>query len=592
MPGKRTKPTRPPEWLDLTFVRLANTLARKMGEAGDKSDDAFTRVNLLTGRFSEWVAARFLDRGFEKAAARRLGELEDARAESAKRFSKAAPDCRELCGNDSMSGYGRAPADPVLVLRTFCNVVIRVHTSLPDADMADVALSSFREVVLPQLHAHLSRIESLSRIEAPSGPSSIWPALLSNDGNESFGSSRMPSDVMRMVADGRLARRHFDSTSPKLRRPSVDLAALKRESASRLKALRSLAARASLFVWLLLRNAAKSDATWEATRKLAAEYVALDEELEQQVVVPLGQTQLEFTSSNLMELCDRAHHAAIALLGGQLSSASGKSFPQIRRQILSYARQTSNPTEAEIRGDFAGSLNRLNDRLSTLSPSECLAYAFHVSRKTTIRLSPDGQIEDDPLKLKASELTCDLLRSAAGSADRDIRSVALRYLAGYVTNPRFICGADDFEECPKWIANYEKAEPGSLLARHFRARHLFVIGKDEAAAVNYRVLFVRAMPSGELKADPSGPLGIMLARSQQQQLTDMECISYLLPECYALVERLLDGKRQPADKETPMQRDIRRISEAHFGVSCKDWRLEEARIMAGFALRCRLVGAR
>jgi len=46
--------------------------------------------------------------------------------------------------------------------------------------------------------------------------------------------------------------------------------------------------------------------------------------------------------------------------------------------------------------------------------------------------------------------------------------------------------------------------------------------------------FVRAMPSGELKADPKGPLGIMLASSQSQQLTDMECISYLLPECYAL----------------------------------------------------------
>lgn len=586
MARKRLKPETPPEWLDLTFVRLANTLARKMGGGVDQSADAFTRINVLTGKFSEWVSARFLDRKFEKAAARRLGELEEARKRAADSFAKAVPDCRGHCGAEVTAGYGCAPADPVLVLRTFCNVVIRVHTSLPQADMSDVAFASFRIVALPQLHAHLTRIEA----KVPAG---LWPELKGNDGNELFsGRPRTPSGLARMVVEGLLARRHFDPTSPKLRQPVVNANAIDREEDKNLEALRRLALKSSKFIWLLLRKAARSDSTWEAARRLAEEYLSIDEESGQQVSTGLGRAQLEFCTMNLPELCDRAHQAALASFGGGLSGTSGKSFPQVRREILFYASQTANPTEAEIRGDFAGSIDRLKDRLPTLSPSECLAYAYHFSRKTTPRMQPDGKLEDEPLKLRASKLTCDLLRAAAGSSDRDIKSVALRYLAGYLTNPRYICGADDFKECPRWISKYEEKAPGSLLVKHFWARHLLASANVEAAAVNYRVLFVRAMPSGELKADPKGPLGIMLASSQSQQLTDMECISYLLPECYALAGRLLDGKLRPSDPESEMQRDIRRISEAHFGVSCKDWREEESRIIAGFERRAKLIGSR
>lgn len=586
MESMRPKSGKPPEWLDLTFVRLANKLARKLGGSADVSDDPFTKINLMTGKFSEWVSARFLDRRFEKAAARRLSELEDARKYAADTFAKAVPDCRLSCGTDVPAGYGCAPADPVLVLRTFCNVVIRVHTSLPQANMTDVAFAAFRCVALPQLHAHLSRIEA--KVAAD-----LWPELNGNDGNELFPvPSRTPSGLVRMVVDGLLARRHFDSSSPKLRHPVLDTNAIKREKDKELAAQRNLAFQASELLWLLFRKAATSDSTWEAARRLAEEYLAINEESGQQVATGLGQTQLEFSAMNLAELCDRAHQTALASFGGNISSTAGKSFPQIRRQILFYASQAGNPTEAEIRGNFAGSIDRLKDRLPTLPPSECLAYAYHFSKKTTLRLNSEGQLEDDPIKLRAAELTCSLLASAAGTSDRDIRAVALRYLAGYVSNPRFICSAKNLEECPDWIDHYEKGEPGSLLVKHFRARYLLASGKEEAAAVNYRVLFVRAMPSGELKAGPSGRLGLMLARSQSQQLTDMECISYLLPECYALAGRLLDGKKQPSDAETNMQRDIRRISEAHFGVSCKDWRLEEARIVAGFALRSRLLGVR
>lgn len=586
MARNRQKPEPPPEWLDLTFVRLANTLARKMGGAKEQSEDGFTRINLLTGRFSEWISTRFLDRGFEKAAARRLGELEKARKQAADSFAKAVPDCRGPSGADLTSGYGCAPADPVLVLRTFCNVVIRVHTSLPQADMADVVFASFRCVVLPHLHAHLSRIED--KISA-----SLWPELKGNDGNELLpGKSRTPSGLARMVVDGLLARRHFDASSPKLRHPVIDTYAIKREKDKGLELQRTIALRSSEFLWLLLRKAARSDATWEAARRLASEYLSIDEESRQQVTAGLGRSHLELGAMTLADFCDQAYQTTIAGLGEGVSRQTGKSFPQIRRDILLYASRAVNPTEAEIRGNFEGSIAQLTDRLPMLTPSECLAYAYHFSRKTTLRLNADGQLEDEPLKLKASQLTCGLLRSAAASDDRDIRTVALRYLAGYVTNPRYICGADDFKECHQWISRYEKEAPGNLLAKHLWGRHLLASGKNEAAAVNYRILFVRAMPSGELKADPKGPLGIMLASSRTQQLTDMECISYLLPECYALAGRLLDGKLRPSDTESDMQRDIRRISEAHFGVSCKDWREEEARIIAGFELRSKLLRIR
>lgn len=595
MAGNREKPEKPPEWLDLTFVRLANSLPAKMGDGQEKGHDAFTAVNGLTGRVANWVASRFLDRRFEKAAARRLGELEKARVESAGRFAKAMPDCRRLTSHADQRGYGCSPADPALVLRVFCNVVIRVHTSLPEAGLSDVALGAFRTVALPQLHAHLSRIEACV---AP-GP---WPALLNNDGVQQFNGSWAPMEVARLVAEGKLERRHFDSSSPKLCPPRKlkdgDEDIGREKDATKAEARRAVL-RAAGLLHMLLRKAARSDAAWNVAKRMAGEYVALEEESGQQVVTGLGSSQLEFSSMNLMELCDRAHFEVISSLGGRTVSMLGKSFPQIRRQILAYASQAANPTEAEIKGDFAGSVERLgerlqgiDDRLPELSPSECLAYAYHVSKRTAIRLGKDGKVEADAVRLKASLLTCDLLRSAAEAEDRDIRNVALRYLAGYITNPRYLCGADDFRECHKWIARYEKAEPASLLAKHFRARHMLASGNKRDAEDNYRVLFVRAMPVGELRTGPSGPIGVVPAKGQSQQLTDMECISYLLPECYALAGSLLDEKQSPADDETAMQRDIRRISEAHFGVSCADWRREETSIIAGFELRSRLLGSK
>jgi hypothetical protein len=93
------------------------------------------------------------------------------------------------------------------------------------------------------------------------------------------------------------------------------------------------------------------------------------------------------------------------------------------------------------------------------------------------------------------------------------------------------------------------------------------------------------MPTSDIKSSPLGSLGLIPTNNQQHHLTDIECISYLLPECYAICGRIFEDKIINSTDETPMQRNIRRISEAHFGICCNDWRLEERRILGGFKLR-------
>jgi hypothetical protein len=93
------------------------------------------------------------------------------------------------------------------------------------------------------------------------------------------------------------------------------------------------------------------------------------------------------------------------------------------------------------------------------------------------------------------------------------------------------------------------------------------------------------MPTSDIKSSPMGSLGLLPSKNQVHHLTDIECISYLLPECYAISSKLFENKDTTSPEESSMQRNIRRVSEAHFGICCNDWKLEERRILAGFKLR-------
>lgn len=575
-----------PEWIDLTFVTLANRLSSRKDPDNKKSgkeSDASTKINRLTREVLNWIKGKISTGSIEKQAEKKLNDLEKARKTAADNFSKSLPDINiQEFKTDSQLGTC-APADPVKVLRTFCNVVIGVHTTLPNAEMTDVVAATFRMVALPQLHAHLHHIELItSRIELEKN-TKLWPkSLKTKDGEEKFKQKGKitPSVIAELIVNNELQRKDINTTSPKLKstwhteQKSDDPIVVQINKALNL-------------LEILLRKAAATDATWEMAKQFAKEYLELEEQSNEQVITGLSTSYLDIANTlNLGELCDQAHLTVIAsLTKTSLEPFSRKkSFPQQRREILVYASQTINPNESEILKDLPSSINKINHKLYDLTDTECLAYAYHFSRKTTIKLNSKNEVIHDELTIKAAELTCKLLERATETNREDLKVVALRYLAGYLTNPRFFCTKDYFARSERWINNYKTLEKNSLITKHFEARYQYIDGKFDLVTRNYSQLFLRAMPVSD-KSSPIGSLGLMQFKNQDHHLTDIECISYLLPECYAISGKIFENNTIHPSEETPMQRNIRRISEAHFGICCNDWKLEERRILAGFKLR-------
>ena len=136
MVEKKIKSIKLPEWSDLTFVTLANRLSSRKKDINDKNpkksdteSDSFTRINGLTNQLIEWIRGKILNEDFEKQAEKKLRNLEKSRKKAADNFLKSLPDINiPEYKIDSQFGIF-APADPVKVLRTFCNVVIGVHTT-------------------------------------------------------------------------------------------------------------------------------------------------------------------------------------------------------------------------------------------------------------------------------------------------------------------------------------------------------------------------------------------------------------------------------------------------------------------------------
>lgn len=582
MVEKSHKSTKTPEWIDLTFVTLANRLSsRKIAgekKSNLKESDTFTKINRLTNQVFEWLRGKIENNDFERQAEQKLNDLENARKKAADNFLKSLPDINitEFKTDTQLGLY--LPADPVKVLRTFCNTVIGVHTTLPSAEMIDVVSASFRIVVLPQLHAHLHHIE----VKADK---TLWPKSLkrTDGGIDKFISERFitPSVIAKLVVNNELQRKHLESSSPKLRGEWHSDSKSSEEVVHQINKSMDL-------IRLLLRKAAKSDVTWEIAKQFASEYLELEEQSNQQVVTGLSTTYLDFTNiMNLGELCDQAHQTIVASLTSSslVPSSRQKSFPQRRREILFFANSNINPTEREILSDLNKSINDVTARLNLLTVTECLAYAYHFSRKTTLKLNSQNEIIHDPLTIRACELTCRLLEEATKTNEVELKVLALRYLAGYLTNPRFYCISNYYKKSDKWIKMYVELEGHSLIATHFLARRQYVEGSYTEVKKNYSKLFLRAMPTSDIKSSPMGPLGLLPSKNQVHHLTDIECISYLLPECYAISSKLFENRDTNQSVESPMQRNIRRISEAHFGICCNDWKLEERRILAGFKLR-------
>jgi len=578
MVEKNAKSTKTPEWIDLTFVTLANRLSSRrdpINKKSDKESDSFTKVNMLTNQVFEWLRGKIQNEDFEKRAEKKLNDLEKARKKAEDNFLKSLPDINiSEFKTDSQLGLSK-PANPVKVLRTFCNTVIGVHTTLPSAEMLDVVSAAFRIVILPQLHAHLHHIE----IKADK---KLWPkSLRTNDGLGKFEGIITPSKIAELIANNELLRKHLDSSSPKLNSEWHSDSESNDEVVNQINKSMDL-------IRLLLRMAARNDATWELAKQFATEYLNLEEQSSQQVVTGLSTSHLDFTNiMNLGELCDQAHQTIVANLTRStlVPFSRQKSFPQKRREILLFANLSINPNEREILGDLSKSINDVSARLNLLTVTERLAYAYHFSRKTTLKFNPQNEIRHDPLTIRASELTCRLLEEATETNEIELKVIALRYLAGYLTNPRFYCTSDYYKKSDKWIKMYVELEGHSLIGTHFQARRQFAEGKYIEVKKNYSKLFLRAMPTSDIKSSPMGPLGLLPSKNQVHHLTDIECISYLLPECYAISSKLFENNDVNYSEESPMQRNIRRVSESHFGICCNDWKLEERRILAGFKLR-------
>jgi hypothetical protein len=586
MVEKAKESTKLPEWIDLTFVTLANRLSSRKDPENKKSrkeSDASDKINRLTREVLNWIKGKIPSGNIEKQAEKKLNDLEKARKTAADNFLRSLPDINiSEFKTDSQLGIC-APADPVKVLRTFCNVVIGVHTTLPNAEMTEVVGATFSIVALPQLHAHLHHVELItSRIELEKNIK-FWPkSLETKDREEIFHREGKitPSVIAKLIANNELQRKDVNTTSPRLKSgwhseyKSKDPVAIQVNKALNL-------------LEILLRKAAATDATWEMAKRFSKEYLQLEEQSNQQVITGLSTSYLDIANiMNLGELCDHAHQKIVASLT-QSSAAPftrKKSFPQQRREILVYASHTINPNESEILHDLRSSIGKITQRLYNLTDTECLAYAYHFSRKTTIQVNNKNEIIHNELTIKAAELTCRLLERATETGREDLKVVALRYLAGYLTNPRFYCTKEYFAQTERWINNYQSLEKNSLITKHFQARYQYIEGKFDLVTRNYSQLFLRTMPVSD-KSSPIGSLGLMQFKNQDHHLTDIECISYLLPECYAISGKIFENKPINLSEETPMQRNIRRISEAHFGVCCNDWKLEERRILAGFKLR-------
>jgi len=202
-----------------------------------------------------------------------------------------------------------------------------------------------------------------------------------------------------------------------------------------------------------------------------------------------------------------------------------------------------------------------------------MGYAYYMSRRCLIQVDRAMGESEEIVSNQAAELTYDLMDHAFEVGDPATQQIALRYLAGFCTNPRFRCTIKAQEKAEEWIKLYGSSSSKGMV-KLFKARLSYARGEDTVALRHYQEIFMRALPP-EFSEAPKRATAV---------LEDHEALAYLLPECYALAGELLDTKATRTDGETELQRHIRRAGVAHFGIEC-NWPLEAKRIVAGFAYR-------
>jgi len=561
------------DWKMLTLVGLADRLvARTSVEKDPLANNARKNRWSASKSILRFILKRFSRESSQDIAVQRLRNLDDARTKAIAAFKGRMPDGRARYKSALAKGASLAfePAEPEVILKAFCFVALRVRSTATNAELEDIVWHSFRHVVAPQLAAHLFLIEGAFPEK------SQWPKDHSAKGtSESKDTWSRPSDLLRSVADGSFGRALLQPSGPLLSLAEFKQTAAKYEYDC---------TQAALLLRVLLQFCANNDEDWKLAQGMAKVLLRQIADYGQQAHQALGYaTRTDLSAATLAEFSDLASATIHAELH-QTSTHLDRSLnlPQTRRRILSYTPYITDPSSAELDTDFEGAVTMLKARLVSGQRDDewarsCMGYAYYMSRRCLIQVDGVAGAGEERLSTQAAELTYDLMARAFEIGAPATQQIALRYLAGFCTNPRFRCTALAQESAKGWIKQYE-ASSAKGLAKLFRARLAYAAGDNAKAVRLYQEIFMRALPAELSEA----------SKRATAVLEDHEALAYLLPECYALAGELLGQKATRTDGETDLQRQIRRAGVAHFGIEC-NWQLEAKRILTGFAYRKNLL---
>ena len=554
------------DWKMLTLVGLADRLAAKTAKEKDSdANDARKKRWAGSKKVLRFILRKFIQPGSQAAAIRGLRDLDEARIKAIEAFKLRMPDTGRL----KVPAGAFTPASPEDILKAFCHVALRVRATCIRASVSDICWHTFRHVVAPQLAAHLYNLER----EYPKDQS--WPSDQSAKGQGPVDKWRQPSQLLRGVAEGGFNRKQLQSKGP-----SLSIALLKAKALAAGTETPECCAKTSILLRALLQLCADSDEDWKRTVDMTGVLLRLMDEYSQQVHQGLGDiNQTHLNGSNMAAFTDLACAPIISELNQEGKTLDRKiNLPQTRRRILSYAPLITDPSSAELDMDFSGAVSMIRKRINKDEGDEwaraCMGYAYFMSRRCLIT-APDTKETQ-----QASELTYDLMERAFKTGNTDTQQIALRYLAGFTTNPRFRCTSLAQHKAKEWVAIYKKASPKGM-AHLFLGRLAFINGDTQEAIGLYQKMFLRALPK-EFSDEATGVT---------HPLEDHEALAYLIPECYALAGLLLRNDNDKSGEESLLQKQIRRAGVAHFGIDC-DWPKEAERIKTGFEFRKGLLSGR
>lgn len=555
--AERAPTAAPADWLDVTKVGLCNRLHARLSleKIADKSKASNSRKVLLR-RALDYLAKLIEGRDYRPRARRHLHELESARRESVEAALAVLPDARRLAAEHP--AVREIPLEsPEDILACFSDAALITHAVNLDqryAELETVALESFAEVACPALGAHLAAIELAA-------PATCWITDVSRNGQRVREEWRTPSGFLKAIVHGDLTGRSFESDCGDFSISKYKQAAEQRQKPGGPQAERE-AEKAGLLLRVLAQKCSGSERSWTRCREIARRMLHHMAAAKDGMRTARGSDPRPVLSpDNRQRLRDEVFHRVAS---AQAHPPATGFLPLVRRRAL--AQVTDNPSSAELIDNPAGAIATIRRRLDAgkIAPQECLVFAHWTSRMCLV----GGDLAEGEATPR-SDLTLDLLSAAAATDESSIRATALRYLAGFATNPRFIGTSRTPDLARRAISEFEALSSGSGLSGHFRAREHYLEGRLGKAKAGYIKLFLSVLPRDGRR---------------QERLCDSEALSYLIPECYALAPEILPdpARDQLSDEIRGM---IEKISNEHFGIICFNWMAEAERIRRGFDLK-------